>query len=56
MARAFAWLGDGGRAIPHIERALAPSQQGLTPAYLRLDPWWDKIRDDPRFQKLANEP
>ena len=35
------------------ERALAPAQQGLTPAYLRLHPIWDKIRSDPRFQRLA---
>ena len=52
--RGFAILADADRAIPHIERALAmPSQTGLTPAYLRLDPVWDRIRDDPRFQKLA---
>jgi TolB-like protein/Tfp pilus assembly protein PilF len=54
-AVAYAILGDADHAIPHIERALAPSQQGLTPAFLRLDPIWDKIRNDPRFQKLANE-
>ena len=54
VAAAYAVLGDTDRAMPHIERALAmPSPQGLTPAYLRLDPVWDKIRSDPRFQKLA---
>ncbi|MDQ3118944.1 MAG: tetratricopeptide repeat protein, partial [Verrucomicrobiota bacterium] len=55
-ARGFATFGDADRAIPHLERALAlPAQQGLTPAYLRLDPVWDNIRHDPRFQKLAGE-
>lgn len=54
VARAYAILADADRAIPHIERALAmPSQTGLTPAYLRLNPIWDKIRDDPRFGALA---
>src|ERR1041385_551122 len=52
IARAYAVLGDVEHALPHIEQALEPCQQGLTPAYLRLDPAWDKIRNDPRFQKL----
>jgi len=30
-----------------------PAADSLTPAYLRLDPVWDPIRNDPRFQKLA---
>jgi hypothetical protein len=27
----------------------------ITPALLRLDPVWDPIRNDPRFQELAAE-
>ena len=27
----------------------------VTPALLRLDPFWDPLRDDPRFQKLCEE-
>ena len=54
LAAAYAVLGHADQAVPLVERALAtPSQQGLTPAYLRLDPVWDKIRTDPRFQKMA---
>ncbi|CAN5573297.1 hypothetical protein BH18VER2_BH18VER2_11400 [soil metagenome] len=54
VARAFAVLRDADRALPHLERALAlPAQFSLTRALLRLDPVWDRIRDDPRFQRLA---
>ena len=30
-------------------------QLGITPAFLRLDPVWDPLRGDPRFQKLCQE-
>ena len=56
VARGFAILRDPDRALPHLERALSqPAQDGLTVSYLRLDPIWDRIRDDPRFQKLCEE-
>ena len=55
VARAYVTLHDFDRAIPLLENALkAPAVEGITPAYLRLDPSWDPIRNDPRFQKLAN--
>ncbi|MEO5754510.1 MAG: tetratricopeptide repeat protein, partial [Chthoniobacterales bacterium] len=54
VAIAYAILGDADHAIPVIEDCLgAVYRRSLTPALLRLDPVWDKIRDDPRFQKLA---
>lgn len=54
VAMAYAILGDADQAIPVIEDCLgAVYRRSLTPALLRLDPVWDKIRDDPRFQKLA---
>jgi TolB-like protein len=55
LARAYVILGDFDRAMLLIEQALTtPAVECLTPAYLRLDPGWDPIRNDPRFQKLAN--
>jgi TolB-like protein/ketosteroid isomerase-like protein len=54
VARAYAGLGDIDRAIPLLERALVePCSEALTPAFLQFDPFWDPLRNDPRFQKLA---
>ena len=54
IARAYAILGDADRALAMIPQLLAANyRRSLTPALLRLDPVWDKIRKDPRFQKLA---
>lgn len=36
-------------ALPHLLEVPA----GLTSAQLRLDPLWDRLRGDPRFEKLA---
>ena len=56
VARAYAILGDVDRAIPLLKDALsAPCLNGLTPALLRLDPSWDSLRNDPRFQELIAE-
>jgi len=55
VARAYAILSDRDRALAILERLLVqPYADSLTAAYLRIDPIWDRIRDDPRFQKLAN--
>ncbi|PYV75682.1 MAG: hypothetical protein DMG96_16415, partial [Acidobacteria bacterium] len=58
MARIYAQLGDADHAIPMLKRLLRTSYGGatfLTPATLRLDPIWDPIRNDPRFQELIAE-
>jgi serine/threonine protein kinase/Flp pilus assembly protein TadD len=54
MARIYALLEDAGHAIPILKRLLQ-IPYSLTPALLRLDPVWDQIRNDPRFQELAAE-
>ena len=49
-------VGDKNRAIPRLQRLLEiPYTNFLTPALLRLDPKWDPLRGDPRFQKLCEE-
>ena len=56
MANIYALLGDADHAIPILKRLLQiPYAGAITPALLRLDPVWDQIRNDPRFQELAIE-
>jgi serine/threonine protein kinase/Flp pilus assembly protein TadD len=56
MGNIYALLGDADHAIPILKRLLQiPYGFAITPALLRLDPMWDQIRNDPRFQELAAE-
>jgi TolB-like protein/Flp pilus assembly protein TadD len=56
MARIYALLGDADHAIAMLKRLLqTPYSSPITPAQLRIDPAWDQIRNDPRFQELVAE-
>ncbi len=56
LAFAEAMAGEKDRAIPRLRHLLEiPYSDRLTPALLRLDPKWDSLRGDPRFQKLCEE-
>jgi tetratricopeptide (TPR) repeat protein len=53
MAQIYASLGNADEAIPILKRWIhVPSATGITPGALRIDPDWDPIRNDPRFQQL----
>jgi TolB-like protein/cytochrome c-type biogenesis protein CcmH/NrfG len=57
-SRIMARFGNKDEAISSLERALSIPCDGITgmpptPALLRLDPDYDSLRGDPRFQKLC---
>jgi TolB-like protein len=56
LAFVEALVGDKNRAISTLQHLLEiPYHDCVTPALLRLDPKWDALRGDPRFQKLCEE-
>jgi TolB-like protein/Tfp pilus assembly protein PilF len=62
LALIQAMFNDSSRAIPTLRRLLQTPFESqlygpmpLTPAFLRLDPLWDSLRDNPAFRELCDE-
>jgi TolB-like protein/Tfp pilus assembly protein PilF len=52
QAAAHALAGDVDAALRILDEVVAPRGR-YTPLELRIDPVWDPVRDDPRFQAIA---
>ena len=61
LARIQTIFGENSRAISTLRQLLQTpytwdyAPMPITPAYLKLDPFWDPLRADPAFQKLCEE-
>jgi serine/threonine-protein kinase len=61
LARVAAQMGEPDRAIAALRQLLSMPYEAthigtpLTPALLRLDPMFDPLRGDPRFQELCKD-
>jgi predicted Zn-dependent protease len=52
MAQIYAWTGEKDRAIEQIA-ALERGPNELSYGLLKLHPYWDSLRGDPRFEKIV---
>lgn len=51
LAIAYAWCGDKDRALEKLSD-LSSIPSDVNYGILRLDPMWDSLRDDPRFDRI----
>ncbi|HEX2260181.1 MAG TPA: hypothetical protein VHJ56_01005, partial [Candidatus Binatia bacterium] len=53
LAKIYTWTGEIDQAIQLLDRSLN-TPNGVTVPALKLDPIWDPLRSDPRFQALID--
>jgi TolB-like protein/cytochrome c-type biogenesis protein CcmH/NrfG len=54
LAIIYGWVGEKDLAIKQLEELL-PLYGPISYGQLRLHPWWDPLRDDPRFEKIVEK-
>lgn len=54
LAQIYAWTGESDQAIQLLDRSLN-TPNGVSVPLLKLDPVWDPLRKDPRFQALIDK-
>jgi serine/threonine protein kinase/tetratricopeptide (TPR) repeat protein len=54
MAMVYAWIGERDKAIEQL-LAIARLPDIPSAGELRLNPWWDPLRNDPRFSEIVSE-
>jgi hypothetical protein len=64
VAIVYMWSGERDAALqqlaevaklPAMQTALFPASIGLSSGELKLDPIWDELRNDPRFDNISAE-
>jgi len=52
LAIIYAWTGNNDRAIERLSEAVKLPGNHITYGHLRLNPFWDPLRGDPRFEAI----
>ncbi len=55
LAQIYAWTGEFDETFRLLDHLLTVPTHGLTVPMLKLDPAWDPLRKDPRFQALVEK-
>jgi TolB-like protein/Tfp pilus assembly protein PilF/tRNA A-37 threonylcarbamoyl transferase component Bud32 len=56
LAIIYAWTGEKDLALEQLAKAIRfPSSNFLSYGQLKLHPFWDPLRGDPRFEKIVEE-
>ena len=53
LAVIYAWTGDKDRAIERLAEVAKLPGSHLSYGHLRLHPFWDPLRGDPRFEAIV---